>query len=456
MRSPLLKWPPSRKQSAITLFVVLGLAGITEWQLQWMEMVWQWFITSSSITKPEEDETREVIHDSGASIVRNLGLLVVGIVALVFAWWRAKIADRQAATSQVTADTAQATAEIAQATAETGQRTLLNDQYQKATELLGSPNLAIRLSGIDQLHRIGKGNPDQYYVQVIQLLCAYIRFPTEDANFTSGQEQRSAITERRQMRPDIQLALSNITGRTDDEVGLQKAAGFELDLSGADLQNSFLAKANLSNAMLGGAKLSGSMIAEADLQGASLRNADLSSPAPATAGENSAASLVYQSESDMDHFEDLVWDDAFNSLTWMEGTDLSGADLTDANLAGVALVDALLPRAILRRANLEGADLSGTHLAKVNLRYAKLDGANMTGTNLDEADLFGADLTGVFFNSADLTTTGLTERQLREACADPTNPPKLDGVIDAENDQDLGKVEWCWYPPSSPPIRGLK
>ena len=222
MKNLWLKWPPSRKQTAAILFVVFALGVISEWQLDWIQDVWQWFATSSSSTKPEGDETTELIHDSGASIVRNLGLLGVGIVALVFAWWRAKIADRQATT-------AQATAEVAQATAKTAQRTLLNDQYQKATELLGNSNLAIRLGGIDQLHRIGKGNRDRYYVQVIRLLCAYVQFPTEDTSFTSAQVQQGTvrnITERPQLRPDVQLALTAITERTEGEVGLQKAASF--------------------------------------------------------------------------------------------------------------------------------------------------------------------------------------------------------------------------------------
>ena len=459
MNNSWLRWPPSRKQAASFLFVTFLVVVITEWQLVWVKDVWLWFATSSSSTKPQGDETTEIIFDSGASIIRNLGLLAVGILALSFAWWRAKIADRQATAAQATADTAQATAEVAQATAETAQRTLLNDQYQKATELLGNSNLAIRLGGIDQLHRIGRGSRDQYYVQVMQLLCAFVRFPTDDANVRSAQpgyEITDSMAGRPTLRPDVQLALSAIAERTEEEVAAQKAASFELDLSGADLRNSFLARANLSHAILRGAKLSGSMIAEADLSDAGLGGADLSSPAPAAIGLSTATSLVYPLDTDIEHFEDQIFDDAFESLTWMEGTDLSRATLTDANLAGVALVEALLPGAILRRANLEGADLSGAHLANANLRYAKLRGANLTGTSMDGADLFGADLTGVYFSGSEFATTGLTEEQLRHACAEPSDPPKLDGVVDAGNGQDLGKVSWIWSPPSAPPIRGLK
>ena len=41
MKNLWLKWPPSRKQTAAILFVVFALGVISEWQLDWIQDVWQ-------------------------------------------------------------------------------------------------------------------------------------------------------------------------------------------------------------------------------------------------------------------------------------------------------------------------------------------------------------------------------------------------------------------------------
>ena len=69
--------------------------------------------------------------ESRSTTLRNGGLVLAGIAALIFAWVRTVIADRQAKAAEVQT--------------ETGQQTLVNGQFQNATEMLGSPTLAIRL-----------------------------------------------------------------------------------------------------------------------------------------------------------------------------------------------------------------------------------------------------------------------------------------------------------------------
>ncbi|MCE2422133.1 MAG: hypothetical protein J4G03_02250, partial [Gemmatimonadetes bacterium] len=58
--------------------------------------------------------------------VRNLGLVVAGMIAIPLAVWRAVVAQRQA---------------------ETARRSLLNERDQKAAEMLGSALLSVRLGG---------------------------------------------------------------------------------------------------------------------------------------------------------------------------------------------------------------------------------------------------------------------------------------------------------------------
>ena len=129
---------------------------------------------------------------------------------------------------------------------------------------------------------------------------------------------------------------------------------------------------------------------------------------------------------------------------------LADADLTGANLLGAFLGNSDLNRANLTGANLVVADLTEAYLLSVNLSSAnltsaKLNHTKLVGANLADAILSEADLTGTDVSYANLTgavlskTKGLTQGQLDRARADPANPPKLDGLRDAETGNPL---EW--------------
>lgn len=88
------------------------------------------------------------------------------------------------------------------------------------------------------------------------------------------------------------------------------------------------------------------------------------------------------------------------------------------------------------RGALEDSILDGADLGAASMIGAQLDGASMRATVLGEANLedsfFGrADVTDADFEDTNLTSadlsevSGLTESQLRDACADPKRPPKL-------------------------------
>ena len=114
------------------------------------------------------------------------------------------------------------------------------------------------------------------------------------------------------------------------------------------------------------------------------------------------------------------------------GAFLLGADLTES------LLDlAQLDRSSLSNARLIGAQLWGASLRGAELMEARLSGADLTNASLSDADLstrratFSAE--GLFQGAV----KGLTQWRLDEARADPENPPKLDGVVDAETGQPL-------------------
>ena len=66
--------------------------------------------------------------ESGSTTVRNVGLVIGGIVAILLAVWRSRVAERQASAAQRQAHTAR--------------QTLLNERYQRGAEMLGSEVLS--------------------------------------------------------------------------------------------------------------------------------------------------------------------------------------------------------------------------------------------------------------------------------------------------------------------------
>ena len=90
----------------------------------------------------------------------------------------------------------------------------------------------------------------------------------------------------------------------------------------------------------------------------------------------------------------------------------------------------------LRGANLSDLDLSGAqlhraNLSRANLVYADLSGAILTQADVSDANLLDANVSGTKFSQGGLSQVrGLTQDQLDAACADPENPPELEGVVD--------------------------
>ena len=71
-------------------------------------------------------------RETGSVTIRNLGLVIAGLVALYLAIWRGLVAQRQA---------------------DAAQQSLRNERYQKGAEMLGSNVLSVRLGGIFALQR---------------------------------------------------------------------------------------------------------------------------------------------------------------------------------------------------------------------------------------------------------------------------------------------------------------
>ena len=105
-------------------------------------------------------------NDSGSTTVRNIGLVIAGIEALIIAMLRSIVYGRQN--------------EAAPQQSETGRRALLNDRHERAVELLANRVLAVRLGGIEALRRLAEEDTQHYHLPVVNQFCAFVRHPTPD------------------------------------------------------------------------------------------------------------------------------------------------------------------------------------------------------------------------------------------------------------------------------------
>ena len=315
--------------------------------------------------------------ESWSTIIRNFGLVIAAGIALWFAKQRIVVSDRQA---------------------ETAQRGLLNERYQKGAEMLGSEVLAVRLGGIYALARLAREHPGDYHIQIMRLLCAFVRHPTGElgeapltaaAELNSGQGKANDEDGKDPplgAREDIQAVMTAVHERSEVQIKTEEGEKYWLDLSGANLERVYLLSTNPKSARANGI----------------------------LAGNLSGAIMI-------------------------------GAKLTYANLTGVNLAGAILAGAALDGAALKGANLAGVNLTDANLVAANLDSGTLKGANLAFAKLIGANLRGANLAGADLRWTdlrnckGLTQEQINQAAAHKDGMPILGGAFDAETGKAL---EW--------------
>ena len=134
-------------------------------------------------------------QESLSTTIRNLGLVVGGIIAMVLAVWCSTVAERQAETAQQQSDTAQRQVEAVQRQADTAQQGLLNDRYERGAGMLGSDVLPVRLAGIYALERLAVEHPEEYHIQIMDLLCAFVRNPTRDDRVEGHPESDDGLDE---------------------------------------------------------------------------------------------------------------------------------------------------------------------------------------------------------------------------------------------------------------------
>jgi len=237
-------------------------------------------------------------------IIRNMGLFFAGFLGIALAGWRAKSMDRQASV------------------AEQGH---ITDRIIKATENLGSPEMAVRIGAIYTLWRTAVDSKKQSdKLNILDILCAYLCNPTIDA--AEGKAKHDIL-----IRKDVQAALSLVAIRRNDLnleypyqcnlafANLHGANLINADLRGANLTGTYLTVANCSAAKLYGAQMFGVQISGAKFDFANLAHADLR-------GANLVNTHFIQSD-----LQNALFVDADINITKFHGSNLTGAVFNNGN-----------------------------------------------------------------------------------------------------------------------------
>ena len=143
--------------------------------------------------------------------------------------------------------------------------------------MLGNEILSVRLGGIYALQSLAWEYPEQYYVQCMRLLCAFVRNPTKDDSEDTYSDAYYRYDARiPKLREDVQAIMDVISERDEALIALELKEVFLLNLNRVNLKHAALEVSNLSYVDLTGANLSGAKLAGANLSGAWLYGATLS------------------------------------------------------------------------------------------------------------------------------------------------------------------------------------
>ena len=379
--------------------------------------------------------------ESGGTTIRNVVLVLAGLVALILALWRGAIGERQAGAAE---------------------QAVLDGRYQRGIEMLASDSLSARLGGIYSLRNLAESQPEQYHIQVMRVFCAFVRHPppydSEQAEKDSGRTEAGAnprghVHGRPRARADVQAVMDAIGSRGETGIAIEKRTGFVIDLSGADLSWTDLEKADLSNADLTFANLFHAVFYEWRRGSPPRLN-----PSHLRLQEGNPGTESRQPDNSV---HEKGWRQVYSAN--LAGADLSYANLSSARMWHVSLLGAQIREATLsgasldfanlRKANLFESDLSphgrlptslrGADLTDANLSGSKCLGVVMTAAVFHGTGFAGAELWAAMLNSAKLTDdglhppTGLTQEQLNQTIIVAGNYPDLKGVLDARTSEQL-------------------
>ena len=352
---------------------------------------WQWLRYGGSAP----------VETHGATL-RNIGLLVAGIIALPLALWRSFVAQSQA--------------KSAEGQLNVMHQSLRQERYQRGVEMLGNEWLSTRMGGIYALLGLAEDYPEEFHLQVMKPLCAFVRNPygidkPMDRDMSEWESLHMQFWESRQSTPfreDIQTIIYAIGNRSAAARYLEKEQDYRLDLTSADFTFADLSDVDLSGTDLTSALFIGARCNHTNFSGAVLRHANF-----------------------------------------------FAARCTEANMSDTILERARLDRSTMTSTDFSNSVFEGPGCRQSTLFLSKFCHAKFIDAHLEGAEIEKADLSGATFdtkinpvNQRNRSYSHLTQEQLDKAVAALDNPPSF--LFDAA-DPDTGK-ELVWHD-NPPPLR---
>ena len=318
-----------------------------------------------------------------ADVVRNLGLVVGGIVALAIAIWRSKAAQDQVTVSE---------------------RDRLDRRFRSGVELLSEKEVVSRLAGIRMLGQLAKLEPELFRDDVTRVLCEFARNPTaiepDDREtqialprFLEDEDNDDEIADddllaafNESIREEIEAAIRIVSDCNSASKSDRDRTPLTINLKGLALYD-----ANFNDVNLSGANLEGARLIRADFSGANLSGARLSL------------------------------------------THLRAANLSEADLIGT----------ILSFSDLRHAQFDWTNMANAELDHAYLDSIDIRHSNFSGVLLYRGPVAGresdddIEAAIADTVAIGLTQEVVDQMWAMPNDPPLVRGIVDAKTGEPI-------------------
>lgn len=300
---------------------------------------------------------------SRSEVFRNIGLVVVAIVALAFGIWRSYISYVQSVVSRQQI-----------AILDRGQ---ITDRYTEAVKMLGSEKMRERVGAVYALGRIASDSIERDHLPVMEVLCEFVRNnPHENLAIEKrkrywelDQKYRESPESSRGIRPDLKpiktpdldTIFNVLENRSAEQLKFEKSQSYKLDFSNATLSVLDIKRVFSANSRMRYISADYSRIMDSDFSNCDLCVAQL----------NNAA--------------------------------FSRSNFTNANLEDAILYNAVGPHCSFIRANFKRADL----------KNANLHNSDFLGANFEDANIENAYMADV---------KNLTQEQI-EQCR-PSKPPR--------------------------------
>ncbi|MBL3567406.1 pentapeptide repeat-containing protein, partial [Rhodovulum sulfidophilum] len=197
--------------------------------------------------------------------IRNIGLVLAGLIGVPFLVWRSIIAQKQVKVAEQGLITDRLNKAVEGLGAEkTVKRRITHPDGTTEIEETTEPNIEVRIGAIYALERISRDS-DSDHVNVMEILCAYIcenshRPPSsQPPSRSEDTDAAKALSELTDLT-DVQTALTVLGRRAESRRHLETAARYRLSLSRCNLAKCDLSGADFSPAKFAGSNLNGAFL----------------------------------------------------------------------------------------------------------------------------------------------------------------------------------------------------